>query len=54
MAKSKTKKEKENKQQLTGWVCPVCGRGNSPFTMTCLCYKTDIDIRTDGETWGKT
>jgi hypothetical protein len=22
---------------MTGWVCPVCGRGNSPFSSTCPC-----------------
>jgi hypothetical protein len=22
---------------LTGWVCPVCGRGNSPFSGSCPC-----------------
>jgi hypothetical protein len=21
----------------TGWVCPVCGRGNAPTTPTCAC-----------------
>ena len=24
----------------TGWVCPVCGAGNSPFTTQCPCNKT--------------
>ena len=22
---------------LQGWVCPVCGRGNSPYNLTCPC-----------------
>ncbi len=26
-----------NKPVQYGWVCPVCGRGNSPFTSTCPC-----------------
>ena len=22
---------------MTGWICPVCGRGNAPFTSSCPC-----------------
>lgn len=22
---------------MAGWICPRCGRGNSPFTHTCSC-----------------
>lgn len=22
---------------MTGWICPVCGRGLSPFTSVCPC-----------------
>ncbi|VVB53248.1 Uncharacterised protein [uncultured archaeon] len=25
--------------QNLGWKCPVCGRGNSPFTTTCPCVQ---------------
>lgn len=24
-------------QEMTGWICPVCGRGLSPFTAVCPC-----------------
>ena len=32
-----------------GWVCPVCGRGNSPYSSFCPCmgwpeYKVTCDI----------
>lgn len=23
-------------QAPMGWVCPVCGRGNAPWAMTCI------------------
>ena len=23
--------------KMTGWICPVCGRGLSPFTAVCPC-----------------
>lgn len=23
--------------KITGWICPVCGRGLSPFTAVCPC-----------------
>jgi len=22
---------------IYGWICPLCGRGNAPFTSTCPC-----------------
>ena len=32
-----------------GWVCPLCGRANSPWTNTCGCVdnsKTDVSATT--------
>ena len=26
----------------TGWICPKCGRGLSPWTSECPCYRGDI------------
>jgi len=35
-AKKKQNKKIERKQSgMTGWMCPVCGCGNSPFVLTC-------------------
>lgn len=29
-----------------GWVCPVCGRGLSPYIIECPCYKERQNIAT--------
>jgi rubrerythrin len=29
--------ELETTLENYGWICPVCGRGNSPDTRTCPC-----------------
>lgn len=26
-----------NSPAIVGWICPVCGRGLSPFTAVCPC-----------------
>ena len=26
-----------NPPKMVGWICPVCGRGLSPFTSICPC-----------------
>lgn len=29
--------EKTNPPKMVGWICPVCGRGLSPYTSVCPC-----------------
>lgn len=31
------KSETTNPPKMTGWICPVCGRGLSPYTSMCPC-----------------
>jgi len=38
----------KNKFYNYGWICPVCGRGNSPFTPTCPCKTWEL---TCGPQW---
>jgi len=39
-------KEKENKSPMMGWICPRCGKVNSPFIPECDC-PPPIKITTD-------
>ena len=34
-----------DKPAMYGWICPVCGRGLSPFTYVCPC-KNEYKITT--------
>lgn len=29
--------EEANPPKMVGWICPICGRGLSPFTSVCPC-----------------
>ncbi len=47
---SKSVSETINKPVQYGWICPVCGRGNSPFTSTCPCKPVNWEL-TCGPWW---
>lgn len=32
--------ETEINPKMVGWVCPICGRGLSPFALVCPCKET--------------
>lgn len=63
---SKSVSNTVNKPVQYGWICPVCGRGNSPSTSTCPCkpinweltcgpaYKTTWTTSTTGGTINET
>jgi len=41
--------DKVNYPPMQGWTCPVCGRGNSPYSMHCGCPPPMI-VRTSSST----
>jgi len=43
---SHNKKEEEKSYVGLGWICPVCGRGNAPFTSTCSCIPQSAPVIT--------
>lgn len=41
---SESKSETINAPKMTGWICPVCGRGVSPYTAVCPCKNGSGEI----------
>ena len=40
--------EKQNNLKLTGWICPKCNRGISPFVDVCPCTSYNNTISVNG------
>lgn len=39
---SQNKRFESSNSAPVGWICPVCGRGLSPYTSVCPCYVPKI------------
>jgi len=39
-----SKEEKQSPAPLYGWVCPVCGKGNSPYSTNCPCVPLNYTV----------
>ena len=37
VAEAPSKQKTINPPKMVGWICPVCGRGLSPWTSACPC-----------------
>lgn len=42
--KEKTQQFPSYFKPIYGWVCPRCGRGNSPSNNTCLCIPFEMKV----------
>ena len=41
---NKSNKNKKEDKMIYGWICPVCGKGVSPYTSYCNCKFNEYSI----------